>query len=93
MGFVVDREYESLSPNAQDPLYPEEGILPSFTQEGASERLGMSHWDSGSNQANCMDWTSTLAFPIRLEDMITPATFLSNQTLVSLSEEAQADLQ
>ena len=70
---IGHRNHETLSPNAQHPFYPEEGISPSFTQEGTSEGLGMSHWDTGSNQASCIDRASTLLCTTRLEDTITPA--------------------
>ena len=66
-------DHDDIAPNAQDPCYPEGGISPSLTEEGASEGLGMSHWDTGSNQASCMDGVSTLLCPTRLEDTITPA--------------------
>ena len=43
----MDRDHESISPNAQDPLCPEGGILPSFTQEGASN-VSLGHWQQPS---------------------------------------------
>ena len=66
-------DHDDIAPNAQDPCDPEGGISPPLTEEGASEGLGMSHWDTGNNQASCMDGVSTLSCPTRLEDTITPA--------------------
>ena len=73
-------DHNDIAPNAQDPCYPEGGISPSLTEEGASEGLGMSHWDTGSNQTSCMDGVFTLSCPTRLEDTITPAASVQSDS-------------
>ena len=77
-------DHDDIAPNAQDPCDPEGGISPPLTEEGASEGLGMSHWDTGSNQASCMDGVSTLSCPTRLEGTITLAASVRSDSCESV---------
>ena len=68
------RQHGNFSPSTQVALYPEESISSSFSGQNSNEDSGLLHWDTGSNQASCMDRPSPLSCLTGYEDSITSST-------------------